>query len=454
MREKNDIRIIVATGMAFAIIQLDGSAFNVLIATIASSLNQSLASSQWIITGYFVAFSSLLIASGAIADRIGIRKTFQIGVAIFCTANISAWIVTNWLIALIASRILQGLGAALMLPSSLALLNLYFHERPAARATAIGGWMAAGGGALAAGPVLGGVLLTYFEWSYLFIFLTILALFALTLLPPVSTISTHRNPSPSAAEHGFSWTAHLLGILTFVTMTSLLYNLVSLNLGSTLTLSCMGTICLISFLHRDKKTGGTVLYRFIKYCKAIHRDIFLGFFLNGAIYSLLLSLTLLAQQAWPTPPIQSSLAIVPYALVVCIANVAGGRLLIKHTSVRLISFTLAGSCLGLLFCAVFMGLGKPGDVILFSMPFSAMVGILVTAMTNHFVSGSPAGMEGISLGLLNAARQAGTAVGILLTSLCWEYYGSMGSATLLCLWTMSLIFMLSVYSIKKQRAAR
>src|ERR1700735_345683 len=149
--------VIVATSLGFFLVQLDVSIVNVALATIGRDLHSSFAALQWVVDAYAVAFAACLLSAGAIADRIGARRAFIIGFALFGCSSIACAFApaAAWLVV---ARTLQGLGAALLVPCSLALLNYAAAGDAGERARAVSIWTAAGSIALAGGPVIGGVL--------------------------------------------------------------------------------------------------------------------------------------------------------------------------------------------------------------------------------------------------------------------------------------------------------
>ena len=119
------------------------------------------------VDAYAVAFAAFMLSAGALGDRFGARRAFQCGMALFGLASI-ACAAAPGILALDAARVLQGLGAAVMLPNSLSLLNHALAHEPAQRARAIGYWTAAGAISIALGPVLGGLLVAGVGWRAIF----------------------------------------------------------------------------------------------------------------------------------------------------------------------------------------------------------------------------------------------------------------------------------------------
>jgi MFS transporter, DHA2 family, methylenomycin A resistance protein len=150
----------------FAII-LDGSVLNVAVPAIRGELHSSLGGAQWVLNGYTLTLAGLLLTAGALGDRIGLRGMFLSGVVLFTAASAACAAAPN-IGALIAARVVQGLGAAALLPATLALIPYLFPDR-VGRARAAVVWVGIGAGAVALGPLLGGVLIDAFGWRSVFL---------------------------------------------------------------------------------------------------------------------------------------------------------------------------------------------------------------------------------------------------------------------------------------------
>src|SRR3954452_12757885 len=158
---------LTAISLGFLMITLDATIVNVALGPIGADLGGALSTAQWIVNGDTLAFAALLLSAGALADRIGSRIGFLIGLAIFGLASAACAAATS-LTMLIAARVVQGAGAAWLMPCSLALIAHGFpdiHDRR--RALAV--WGGASGIGLAAGPVLGGVLTATVGWRAIFL---------------------------------------------------------------------------------------------------------------------------------------------------------------------------------------------------------------------------------------------------------------------------------------------
>lgn len=150
----------------FAII-LDGSVLNVAVPAIRADLHCSLASAQWVLNAYTLTLAGLLLTAGSLGDRIGLRQMFLLGGVVFTAASV-ACAATPSIPALIAARVVQGLGAAALLPATLALIPYLFRDR-AGQARAAVVWVGIGAGAVALGPLVGGLLIDAFGWRSVFL---------------------------------------------------------------------------------------------------------------------------------------------------------------------------------------------------------------------------------------------------------------------------------------------
>jgi EmrB/QacA subfamily drug resistance transporter len=153
---------ILGSGMAF----VDGTVVNVALPALQRTLGATAAEAQWVIEAYALLLSALLLVGGALGDRYGRRRIFMLGVALFVVASV-ACALSRTPQQLIAARAVQGLGAALLVPGSLALISANFSESK--RGRAIGTWSAFSGITAAIGPVLGGYLIDHASWTWAFL---------------------------------------------------------------------------------------------------------------------------------------------------------------------------------------------------------------------------------------------------------------------------------------------
>jgi EmrB/QacA subfamily drug resistance transporter len=179
------LAVVCGSGMAM----LDGTALNVALPTIGRELHVEFAGLQWMVNAYALTLAGFLLLGGSLGDRLGRRRIFAIGVAWFAVGSVLSGLAPTSG-TLIAARAFQGVGAALLVPGSLAIIESTFH--PDDRSAAIGAWSGLGGVAAAIGPVLGGWLVSF---SWRFIFFINIPLAALVIWVSVRHVPESKDPS-------------------------------------------------------------------------------------------------------------------------------------------------------------------------------------------------------------------------------------------------------------------
>src|SRR6202046_503964 len=156
-----------AMSLGYGVVQLDVTIVNTALDRIGSSLGGGVSELQWVVNAYTIAFAAFILTAGALGDRIGAKKVFMAGFAIFTAASLACALAPT-AAALIAARAAQGLGAAILVPTSLALLHHAYPDEKE-RGRAIGIWAAGASLALTAGPLAGGGLIALSGWRSIFL---------------------------------------------------------------------------------------------------------------------------------------------------------------------------------------------------------------------------------------------------------------------------------------------
>src|SRR3984893_15989734 len=156
-----------AMSLGYGVVQLDVTIVNTALDRIGSALGGGVSELQWVLNAYTIAFAAFILTAGALGDRIGAKRVFMAGFAIFTSASLACALASNSAV-LIAARAVQGLGAAVLVPNSLALLNHAYPDQRG-RGRAVGIWAAGASLALTAGPLAGGALIALVGWRSIFL---------------------------------------------------------------------------------------------------------------------------------------------------------------------------------------------------------------------------------------------------------------------------------------------
>ncbi|MCA1664084.1 MAG: MFS transporter, partial [Myxococcales bacterium] len=165
--------VLAATILGSGLATLDSTVVNVALPRIGRDLHGGISELQWIVTAYLLTLASLLLVAGALSDRLGRRRVFLVGVVWFAVASMACSLAPSML-TLNAARALQGVGGALLMPGSLAIIEASFCRED--RAAAIGAWSGLGGITVAVGPFVGGYLVQAWSWRLIFVINVPLAL--------------------------------------------------------------------------------------------------------------------------------------------------------------------------------------------------------------------------------------------------------------------------------------
>lgn len=178
-REARGRRVVWAAGLGASLAFLDGTLVHVALPAIRRDLGADLSALQWVVDGYLLALCALILVGGALGDRFGRRRAFGLGCGGFALASLLCGLAPTSE-ALVAARVIQGVMAAILVPGSLALLSASFEGE--ARGDAIGAWSAISALTTAAGPLVGGVIVDWASWRWVFLVNLPFALLALAAL--------------------------------------------------------------------------------------------------------------------------------------------------------------------------------------------------------------------------------------------------------------------------------
>ncbi len=314
--------VLVATILGSSMVFIDGTAVNVALPLIQRDLDASVVQMQWVIEIYMLLLGALILAGGALGDRLGRRRVFLWGVCVFTLASIGCGL-AHGPAALIAARALQGIGGALLVPGSLAILSASFDE--AARGQAIGTWSGATAVTTAAGPVVGGWLAETLSWRSVF-FLNVPV--AAAVLVAAIRVPETRDES---ARGGIDWTGTALSVAG---LGGLVYGLVDssnrglrdpLVLGSL----AVGLALLGVFVRTERRAAAPAMPLELFRSRAFTGANLLTVLLYGALGGALFFIPFDLIQVQRYSPTEAGAAWLPFILLVAILSRRVGALVPK-----------------------------------------------------------------------------------------------------------------------------
>lgn len=399
---------LVTLAIGFVMAMLDVTVVNVALPSIAQQFTVPLTDLVWIVDGYTLTFAALLLVAGALADRYGAKTIYLAGLGVFTLASLLCGIASDGNL-LIAARMLQGLGAALFMPSSLSLLtHAYEDEQVGNRMLAA--WSAIVAVAGAAGPLLGGVLIHQFGWRGIFLINLPLGLVGLWLARRRIQPAPRRPRALNPQSHVLGVTA--LAALCFVLIQGNAYGWSSAPI---LASAAVGVVATLALVRRERRHAEPILPRALFQTTQFAAANGVGFLINLAAYGQLFLLSLFLQQARGADALQTGIQLVPMLAVFSIGNLLSGRVSSRwNVSTALlggIALATAMSAIGLLTFAPDMPYRPFAAIIALA---NLGVGIAVPAMTSVVMQVSGKHHANSAAAALNANRQAGALVGVAL----------------------------------------
>jgi EmrB/QacA subfamily drug resistance transporter len=408
---------ILASGLAF----IDGSVVNVGLPAIANAFKAGASDLQWVVNGYLLPLGALLLLGGAAGDRFGRARLLIIGTALFGASSLACALAPNlgWLLA---GRVFQGIGSALLMPNSLAILGVTFAGE--ARGRAIGIWASVGAALAAVGPVLGGWLIDTVGWRNIFLINLPLAAGAIVLAIIYVRDSRQENRPPSLDLLGGLLATAGLGALTW-----------GLTIGSgsagwtmrAVVALAAGTLLMLAFLVIQKRKGEKAMMPLALFGSSTFVGLtLLTFLLYAALGALMVLLPYVLIKAAHYSGTEAGAALLPFAVVLALASpmmgalagrigsrlplsigplvVAGGFLLMAWAGPQANYWT------GILPAILVMAIGMAGAV---------------APLTNAVLGAAGAGHTGSASGLNSAVARIG---GMVATALLGGVLGLAGPA--------------------------
>lgn len=397
---------LLAVALATFMSYLDNNIINVAIPAIERDLHLTTSGLEWIVSSYILVFASLLLAGGRLADVWGRKRVFLIGLAIFTAASLAAGFAGS-VDVLVASRAVQGLGAALMTPTTLAIISATFAEGRQ-RAAAVGIWSAVGALALAVGPLLGGLLSEHLSWGWIFFINVPVGIVTFVLAAAVITES--RNPqTPRRFDvPGVLTSASALFALTFALIEGHDRGWTSPVILGCFTLAAALAVAFVLIERRsDEPMVALSLFRERVFTGGVLALMMWAFGLFGIYFFTSLYL----QGVLGFSPTEAGAAFVPMALLMAGSAVLSERISHRFGAGRVVPIAMLLMAGGIASVSL---LGA--DAGFWSlMPAFAVIGVgggLTVPLTAGVLDAMPRGEAGVASGIFNATREAAGLLGI------------------------------------------
>ncbi|KAF1041423.1 MAG: Multidrug resistance protein Stp [Herbaspirillum frisingense] len=445
---------LVALAIGFVMAMLDVTVVNVGLSNIADSLAAPLSTLVWIVDGYTLTFAAMLMVGGALADRFGARRLYLTGLFLFVLASLLCGAAPNGPF-LVAARLLQGLGAAFFMPSSLSLLT-HVYEDDRVRARMLGVWSATVGLAAAVGPLVGGVLIHWMGWRSVFL-----------INVPVGVVGLlmARRLIPQVARHerALNLYSHVAGVvmlagLSFVLIQGPVYGWTSQRILAGLAVTLLALAALV---RHEMRGIAPLLPKALFATPQFAAANGIGFMINFGVYGNLFYLALFLQQGRGADALQTGLQLVPMMAVIFFGNLTSGRMA-AHWGPRVP--LLLGLSVGALFTALMTTLRPETPYwLLAAIGAAANLGVstAIPAMTTVVMQVAGKAHANSAAAALNANRQIGALVGVAVMGAVLHTFDGWGLRNPLAFGMMAAAYAIALWLVwrfvgvvKKQLAAR
>jgi DHA2 family methylenomycin A resistance protein-like MFS transporter len=405
--------ILLAASLGFAVVQLDVSVVNVAIKPIGEELGGGVDALQWVVSAYTITFAALILTAGTLGDRLGARRIFVAGFALFTVASALCGLAPS-LAVLIGARAVQGVGAATLVPCSLTLLNHTFPDEE--RARAVGFWAAGASIALAGGPLVGGALIAAIDWRAIFFINAPIGAFGIYL-------TLRHAEETSRTEGSFDLGGQSLAIVALSLLAAATIEGGARGFADPFVLAgfAVAALAAVSFIGLESRRRSPMLPLGLFDSRVFASATAIGLLVNVVFYGLIFLLSLYFQQTEGYSAIETGLAFVPSTAAVMAGNLLAGRAAERLGAAKVMAAAaamMAAALLGLL--VLDAGSAYPALVAqLVVLGFG--LGLVVPVMTSSLLGSVDAKQSGVASGVLNTARQTGSVIGVAL-------FGSLGAS--------------------------
>jgi EmrB/QacA subfamily drug resistance transporter len=406
-RDKRWIALILLCSAQFVVV-LDASIVNVALPTIGEALDFSESSLPWVVNAYVLTFGGFLLLGGRLADLLGRRRVFMIGLVLFALASLAGGLAANSG-QLIAARAVQGLGAAILSPAALSIVATTFADG-AERNKALGIWGAVAGSGGAAGVLLGGVLTEGLGWEWV-----------LWVNVPIGILAAAISPSLIAESRNEDEVRHfdVAGAVTITLgLSALVFALLDAEdagWGSAQTIVTLvaSAVLLLAFVFVERRSRAPLVPFSIFRIRTVTGANVVGILVGASLFSMFFFISLYMQQVLGYSPIHAGLSYLPLAVSIIISAGVASGLVTKVGFKPILALGMVLIAAGLLwFSQIDTGGSFLADILGPSLLAAVGLGFAFVPGTIAAVTGVEDRQQGLASGLINTSQQVGGALGL------------------------------------------
>jgi DHA2 family methylenomycin A resistance protein-like MFS transporter len=412
---------LVAAFMVF----VDGTIVNLALAQLASHLHASRSELEWALNAYTLSFAAVMLGAGAITDALGAKRAFVAGLLVF-TASSAVCAAAPSMLVLNLSRLTQGAGSALLLPSALVLATSSATDEQA-RHRLVGWWAAAGGVGMAAGPLLGGALVALANWR---------AVFAINVVLGIPAAAWSLRSMPAVARRsrrldfaGMGTATILIGGLVFALIEAPALGWLSPAVVTAAALTAAG---LAGFVWAERSTRAPLLPPGVYSDRGFTATAAQGALLNLAFYGLLFAMSLLLQQGRGLSILVTGLLFVPLTGLISVGNLCAAPLAQRIGRPAVLGIgqaVLTASFLAVAWASTSSALWP---LALALVPIGLSAGLIVPTMTSQAIAAVEPPLHGAASAAFQTSRQIGGAIGVAAFGPLLGAAGNLGDGFITC----------------------
>jgi len=416
--------VLLATVLGSGLAMLDATIVNVALRRIGEDLDAGLSGLQWIVNGYTLTLAALILLGGSLGDRFGRRRVFVFGVVWFAVASVLCGVAPNTP-SLVAARMLQGVGGALLTPGSLAIISASFakSDRPAA----IGAWSGLGGIAVAVGPFLGGYLVGVADWGWRLAFLINVPMAALVVMVALRHVPESHDPTVSGR---LDYAGGALGAIGLAGITFGLTRGGEAGFGAeALGAIAVGVAAFVAFVVAERRERHPMLPLGIFSSRQFTAANLVTLVIYGAFGTALFLLALQLQTVVGYTPLQAGTALLPVTVVMLLLSARGGRLA-QRIGPRLpmaLGPIVVGAGLALVGVSAGAGASYASDILPGVVTFALGLSLTVAPLTATVLAAADPRHAGVASGVNNAVARAAGLLGVavipVVAGLSGDVYG-------------------------------